>query len=172
MSLFSRKVGFPGIALQADGSIDFTLTPEESRVTDAALAEFKDYLVLKKYSDRIRNGTIAVALSRYAKDLIFAHQSELANADGRLSRDLETVVAKAVAAVWKASSLSPLPIFTFHHAFYLGMLGRAEEAKRLYATFIKQQAAFRPDQVDQYLTNSEGFDVQSAISIATDEISA
>jgi len=109
---------------------------------------------------------IAVALSHYARGLVHAHQAEIVSASGQLSYKLETVLAKAVAAVWKSSSLSPLPIFTFHRASFLRMLGREEEAKRLYASFIKQQAAFHPDQVDEHLITYEGSDIQQALSLA------
>jgi hypothetical protein len=163
---FSNELEFPGVALRRDGSIDFTLTPEEARAADAALAEFKDYIVHPDYADRIRNGTIAVALSHYARDLINAHEAEMAAS----ARTRQKVLTKAIAAVWKASSLSPFPIYTFHRASFLRMLGQEDEAKRLYATFVKQQAAFRPDQVDQHLMTYEAFDVQKALSIATQQI--
>jgi len=162
----SQELKFPGVALQPDGTIDFTLTPEEARAADAALAEFKGYVVHPDYADRIRNGTVAVALSHYARDLIHAHQSKIASANRQVSGKLQSVLAKAIAAVWKASSLSPLPIFTFHRASFLRMLGREDEAKRLYASFLKQQAAFQPDQVDEHLMTYEGFDVEQAVSIA------
>ena len=47
------------------------------------------------------------------------------------------------------------------------MLGQEDEAKRLYASFIKQQAAFHPDQVDERLMTYEGFDIHQALSLAT-----
>ena len=166
---FSRDLKFPGVAVRPDGTIDFTLTPEEARAADLALAEFKGYVVHPDYAERVRNGTIAVALSHYARSLVHAHQSELASDTGQLSPKLQGILAKAVATVWKASSLSPLPISTFHRASFLRMLGRQDEAKRLYATFLRKQAGFQPDEVDQHLITYEGFDVQHAISIATNE---
>jgi hypothetical protein len=163
---FSNELKFPGVTLQPDGTIDFTLTPEEARAADAALAEFKGYVVHPDYADRIRNGTIAVALSHYARDLINANETEMAaSAPVR-----QKVLTKAIAAVWKASSLSSLPIYMFHRASFFLMLGQQDEAKRLYGTFVKQQTAFRPDEVDQHLMTYEAFDVQKALSIATQQI--
>jgi len=163
---FSNELKFPGVALQPDGTIDFTLTPEEARAADAALAEFKGYVVHPDHADQVRNGTIAVALSHYARDLIYAHEAEMSTS----TRARQKVLSKAIAAVWKASSLSPLPIYVFHRASFFRMLGRQDEAKRLYSTFVKQQAGFRPDQVDQHLMTHEGFDVQKALSVATQQI--
>ena len=145
------------------------MTREEAREADAALAEFKGHVVHPDYAERVRNGAIAVALSHYARGLVQVHKDEIASANGQPSRKLQSVLAKAIAAVWKSSSLSPLPIFTFHRASFLRMLGREDQAKRLYSSFIKQQAAFRPDQVDGHLMNYEGFDVQQALSVATHE---
>jgi len=51
---FSREPEFPGVALRPDGTIDFTLTPEEAREADAALAEFKGYAVHPDYAERVR----------------------------------------------------------------------------------------------------------------------
>ena len=167
MGLFSHKLKFPGVALRPDGTIDFTLTPEEAREADAALAELKGYEGHPDYAERIRNGTIAVALSHYAKGLVHAHRSEIAIAKGQPSPKLQSVLAKAIAAVWKSSSLSPLPIFTFHRASFLRMLGQEDEARRFYASFIKQQAAFHPDQIDEHLMTYEGFDIQEALYLAT-----
>lgn len=107
------------------------------------------------------------SITDYARDLVRAHGPEITGISGRLSRRLQTVLAKAIAAVWKASSLSPLPIFTFHRASFLHILGREDEAKRLYATFVKEQTAFRPDQIDELLMTHEGYDVQHALSRAT-----
>jgi hypothetical protein len=168
MSPFSRELKFPGVDLRPDGTIDFTLTAEEAREADSALSEFAGQVVHPDYADRIRNGTIAVALSHYARGLVQSHLSEIAAANGKLPGTLQTVLAKAIAAVWKSSSLCPLPIFTFHRASFLRMLGREDEAKRLFASFIAQQTAFRPDQVDEHLMTYEGFDIKQALACAAE----
>ena len=117
---FSRELEFPGIKFKGDGkTVEFTLTPEEQHEAEAALAEFKEYLVLKKHSERFSNGVIAVALSRYARRILLARRDEFLRATGKLSSELQSVMATAIAAVWKSSIFSPLPILFFIARLFL-----------------------------------------------------
>jgi TPR repeat protein len=65
---FTKSARFPGVKENTDGTIEFELTAGEAREADRALEMFKGLVVHAEAAERIRNGTIAVALARYAKD--------------------------------------------------------------------------------------------------------
>jgi hypothetical protein len=111
---------------------------------------------------------MTISLSNYARELVQPREVEIESANGKVSRELQIVLLKAIAAVWKSFIFSPLPIFTYHRAILLRMLGHEEEAKSLYESFLEQHAAFHPDQVAEHLMTSTGFDIQKAVAIATD----
>jgi len=75
---FSKKSRFPGVKENADGTIEFSLTDEEAREADLALKAFKGLLVHPEAAEKLRNGTTAVALSRYATELVRTHCFDLA----------------------------------------------------------------------------------------------
>jgi hypothetical protein len=161
-----QEMTFPGVKQNADGSIDFALTDDEAAAADLALKEFEGLAIHPDCVDRIRNGTIAVALSRYAERLVVTNGVEITEGGDRPSSKIQLLLAKAIASVWKSYSLYPLPIFTFHRATFCRMLGRDDEAKQLFALFLKQHLEFRPDQVDRILIEFEGFDIEEALMYA------
>jgi hypothetical protein len=64
---------------------------------------FKGLVVHPEAAERIRNGTIAVALARYAKDMVDVHcDIETESERTRRWREIEGTLEKAVAAVWKS----------------------------------------------------------------------
>jgi hypothetical protein len=59
---------------------------------------------------------------------------------------------KAVAAVWKASLISPL--------------GMTEESLRLFALFFAKQCEFEPDTIEEMQMEYEGTDIEYALAVA------
>jgi len=166
---FSKKDRFPGVKINADETIDFTLTNEEASAADLALHQFKDIFVHPEVAEKVRNGTIAVALCRYAKNLL----AEDKTTGGECIRDnrstIQKTLEKAVAAVWKSYSLCPLPIFLYHRAAFLQMLGMKNEARRLFALFLIKQSEFKMDEIDKLLLDYEATDIEHALSRAKGE---
>jgi hypothetical protein len=167
---FSKQRSFPGVKQNADGTIEFSLTEEEARQADLALQSFGGVLVHPEVAERVRNGTIAVALSRYAKDLVAVHCVGVTEPEYKANWPaIRGAIEKAVAAEWKASSLCSLPIFLYHRASFLQMLGMKDEARQLFASFLKRHSEFEMDQVDTSLLNYEGTDIEHALSHAKRE---
>lgn len=167
MWLLSRMQSFPGVKQNADGTIEFSLTDEEAREADLALQAFKGVLVHPEVAERVRNGTIAVALSRYAKDLVAKDCIVVTKPEYEANLPaIQRALEKAVAAVWKSYSLCPLPIFLYHRATFLQMLGMKDEAQQLFASFLKEYSEFRGDHVDKSLIDYEGTDIETALSCA------
>ena len=167
---FSKKQRFPGVKVNTNGTIDFSLTAEERLEVDLAFQAFKGLYAHPDYSEKITNGIRAVALSRYAKNLVDVHigvtKKEFKSNWSAIQRDLE----KAVAAVWKSYSLYPLPIFLYHRAVLLPSLGLRDESLKLFALFLKEHAEFKMDQMDKLLIEYEGTDLNLALSNAKREV--
>src|ERR1700733_8593475 len=109
---FNKSRRFPGVKENADGTIEFELTDGEEREADRALEMFQGLVVHPDAAERVRNGTIAVALARYAKDMV-GLDCDVDTESQRKSRgrDIEATLEKAVASMWKSYSLSPMPIY-------------------------------------------------------------
>ena len=164
---FSKKFRYPGVKENADGTIDFSLTQEEAREADTALKAFEGYVVHPEAAEKLRNGAMAVALCRYAKDMVGFNCTNLTEAEvGSRWSVIRDTLQKAIAAVWKSYSLHALPIFLYHRASFLRFLGQTDEAARLIAQFLCKQSEFRPDQIDEALMKWEGTDITNAIAVA------
>ncbi len=166
---FSKR-RFPGVKQNADGTIDFSLTDEEAREVDNALQSLSGVVVHPDVAERVRNGTIAVALSRYAKDLVAMHCVRVPEPELRTNWPaIRGAIEKAIAAEWKASGLCSLPVFLYHRASFLQMLGMKKEARQLFASFLKKHSECEMDQVNISLLNYEGTDIEHALSHAKRE---
>ncbi len=164
---FSKKEHYPGVKENPDGTIEFSLTDEEAREADLALRTFEGVLVHPEAAERVRSGTIAVALSHYARDLVNTHCVGLTEEQFSSNwSGIRSVLIKAVAAVWKSFSLCPLPIFLYYRAAFLQMLGLGEQSRYLFALFLKKHSEFRAGQIDKLLMEYEGGDIAHALSHA------
>jgi len=173
MWFFSKKLHFPGITQQPDGSIEFTLTDEEANEADSALKAFADVLVHPEVANRVRNGTTAVALSRYARQLVRDQCTGIGESEFKSKWPvIRAALEKAVAAVWKSYSLWPLPIFLYHRACFLQMLNLTDESKKLFAEFLKKQSEFSVESVDKALLAYEDSDVEYTLAHAAKEIAS
>jgi hypothetical protein len=167
---FTKSRQFPGVRENPDGTIEFELTEEEVREADRAFALFKGRVVHGDAAELIRNGTIAVTLSRYAKDLMSLNGDGGTDSDGMAHLpEVSARIEKAVAAMWKAYSLNPMPVYLYHRACYLKMLGMGRESQHLFEMFLKQQPEFKTDEISQLLVNYEGTNIEMALADARGE---
>jgi hypothetical protein len=167
---FSKKPRFPGVKENADGTIDFTLTDDEARKADLALQTFKGLLVHPEVADKVRNGTIAVALSHYANELISTDYHNVTKSEFNAKwPTIQRNIEKAVAAVWKSYSLNPLPVFLYQRAVFLQSLGMKDQSRQIFSLFILKQLEFQADDVDKALMSYEGTDIERALTHARSE---
>ncbi len=175
---FAKKIGyvpengrprFPGITENGDGTISFSLTDEEQHAIDHQFTYFKDIYIHPDAAERVQHGIMAVALSDYAKDLVRARI--VISEEERKAKwpEVRTDIEKAIAAMWKAYSLSPLPIYLYHRGSFLAMLGVHEDAHKLFTLFVKEQSTFNVDDINKALINREGTNLETALSHARDE---
>jgi hypothetical protein len=161
---FSKKRHFPGVEQNSDGTINFALTDEEAHEGDCALKVFKGYAVHPDAADKIRNGTIAVALSRYANELVAFKCDPDSEAELKSNWPvIKETLEKAIAAVWKSYSLYSLPIFLYHRASFFQMLGEKEQAMELFTSFLKKQSEFKVEQIERMLLDYEGTNIEGAL---------
>ena len=133
---FTKRCRFPGVKENRNGTIEFTLTDEEALRADCALDNLAELSLHPEAADRIRNGTIAVALSNYANELVTA-LNDIPESEYRLKwHTIQLTVQKAVAAVWKSYSLYPLPVFLYERAAFMKMLGMQNQAQQLFSQFL------------------------------------
>lgn len=164
---FSRKQRFPGVKPNSDGTIEFSLTDEEAREIELAMKTFEGVLIHPEFAERIPNGTMAVALSHYAKALVAVHCVGVSASEYKANRPaIRGALQKAVAAVWKSYSLCPLPIFLYHRASFFQMLGMRDEARQLFALFLEKHSDFKMDQLDKLQLDYEGTNIEEALSHA------
>lgn len=168
---FSKKRCFPGVEQNSDGTINFSLTDEEALEADRALEMFNGFVVHPDAAEKIRNGTIAVALSRYANELVTFKCDPDSEAELKSNWPvIKQTLEKAIAAVWKSYSLYPLPVFLYHRACFSQLLGEKAEALQLFGSFVKKQAEFKAEQVDKVLLDYEGTSIDNALSQAKREV--
>lgn len=142
----------PGMKINPDESIDFSVTEEEQQAIDDFFKMLEGYVFHPEIADVFPKAGMACALCRYAIDLVkplaaidseVEYKSRQIEIQGRLSR--------ALAATYKASSLFDLPEFTSHLASLNKMAGRTAEARRLEIVYAEKQAMWRPSRLDQIL---------------------
>jgi hypothetical protein len=164
---FSKKHRFPGIEENPDGTINFSLTDDEARKADRALEMFKGYVVHPDAAEKVRNGTIAVALSHYASELVTFKCNPALESNSSV---IKQTLGKAIAAVWKSYNLYPLPIFLYHRATFFQLLGEKNQARQLFASFLKKQTSFKAEQIDKMLLDYEKTNLESALLRAKQEV--
>src|SRR5258708_20201080 len=101
---FSKKIDLYGFRTDENGRPIFDFTVKERRVIDGYLSMFQGMAILEGYQDRVRNLTIARALSEYATD-----QAYLAAQESN-KRGHKLLVNKPVSPAFKAFHISSPPI--------------------------------------------------------------
>ncbi len=155
---FSKKIDLYGFRTDENGRPIFDFTVKERRVIDGYLSMFQGMAILEGYQDRVRNLTIARALSEYATD-----QAYLASQESN-KRGHKLLVNKAVSAAFKACNIYSHPILDYDLACFSMMADRMDVAVQLFRKFLAEQPTFKADQLDNKLI--EGRDVDAAITHA------
>jgi len=161
-----EKHNFPGVKQNIDGTIDFSFSDEEMKEVKKDFGLFKGLYVNSKNLDKIQNMITAVSLSRYAKDLVLNCEDNSESDDQADWQTIQKALEKAVSAVWKSYSLCSFPIFLYHRAVFLQMLGMKNEAHQLFTLFLKRQSTFKMEQIDEVFLDHEGTDIKHAIADA------
>lgn len=159
---FSSKRDLPGIKRESNGELSFTLTAEEEaevqRFFSAMKTASEDEGELYIHPDAHRAMT-AWALIGYSQSEVFRAE----NADpGVLSPD--ECISKALAAVTKAYSLHPLPIYMFDMGCIFEMCGEKSSAESAFSKFLELQRQFRPSDVDKIVLQQR--DIEEAVRYA------
>ena len=68
------------------------------------------------------------------------------------------------------AALDPLPIFLYHRASFLSLLGEKDQSRQIFASFVKEQGEFKVEQIDKVLLDYEGTNIEGALSHAKREI--
>jgi hypothetical protein len=167
---FSNKLRLPGVKQYADGTVEFTLTAEEHHRLAKTVDLFKGTSVDVDTAERI-DGTNAVALSHYAKELLAPYDRMSLPEYGAKWPEVKKTLVKAVAAVWKAYNFYPLPVFIFHRARYMAMLGYDAESRLLFAEFLAAYSGFSSDRISDILLKREGTNIHEAVAHAWQQTS-
>jgi len=131
---FRKKVNPLGFRRDESGALAFDLTPEEQREVDQTMKAFEGYVVNPQYAEEVRCSIIARGLSNYAVSCVLGDQME-----------------EAFAAVTKAYSIFPVPIYLYDGACFLEKMGRAREAADLYRKFLASESAFEATPIQKAL---------------------
>jgi len=62
-----------------------------------------------------------------------------------------------------------MPIYLYHRACFLRMLGMKKEARELFTAFIIRQSGYKTDDISKVLVEYEGSNVEQALLHATRE---
>ena len=159
---FSKKLNLLGFERDKDGNLIFNLTEEEQQEVENTFKLFEGYKVHPDAVDDIQKGTIAFALSNYAKELVVISEME----SQRENR--EKLLDKAMAATAKAYSFYQLPIYLYDLACFMEMGSIIDESKQLFRDFLKKQSNFKPTQLDVLLLRQR--DIDEAIKDAKGKV--
>jgi hypothetical protein len=155
---FSKKIDLYGFRTDENGRPVFDFTAEERRAIDGHLSMVQGMAILEGYQDRVRNLTMARALSEYATDQAYLAAQESSKREHKL------LVNKAVSAAFKACNIYSHPILDYDLACFSMMADRMDVAAQLFRKFLAEQPTFNADQLDNKLI--EGRDVDAAITHA------
>lgn len=149
---FRRKGRLPGLTRDEEGNLAFELTEEEQQAIENTFKIFEGYGVHRDYADDIQKGTMAMALSNYAREQVMMCKME-SQRKNRIK-----LLEKAIAAATKAYSFYQLPIYTYDLACFMEMSGRMDVAKGVFTLFLKQQLDYKPKQIDELFLRERDID--------------
>lgn len=134
----------------------FELTEEEKLEVNKTFDFLKGYAVNPSVADKLKQGLTARGLANYAADQII--NAELPSQ----SAERESSINKAVAAIGKAYSIYPLPIYLYDLACYFELKNMHNEAKRMFGLFLARQAEYKIDQLEQMFLGERNIDEAKA----------
>lgn len=136
MGLLSKLFG----SRDKSAQMTFDLTDDEQVEVNKIFDMFKGYSVHPDIAEKLQHGLIARGLADYAS-------SQILYADIR-KQDSKDYIKKAIASIGKAYSIYQLPIYLFDLASYFELADMESDAKKTYSLFLRQQAAYKYDQLD------------------------
>jgi hypothetical protein len=164
----SFKKDNPAIFQLEHGNLKFSLTDEEKQAIQQMFDYFKkadeEFYVHPQYVDEMRKAVQSQALMSYAKEQIMASDLDCKK------EDKQKLIEKAIAAIVKAYSFYPLPIYLYDLASFMEMSGNMEDAKNTFLHFLKSQADYRPTKIGEILSKSLGRDITYAIRDAEEKL--
>ena len=136
--------GLPGVIRDPDGTLRFEFTEEEQEAVKREFSQFKGpdgepLLVHPEVHDELQNALTARGLWFYADDQV----QEIAIAESRNPEALYN----AAAALAKAYSLYPLPLFLRYFSLLLRKMGEPARADRALAEWRESKPTFKPSQL-------------------------
>lgn len=81
-----------------------------------------------------------------------------------------SLMQKAIRAQVKAYAVYNLPAYLFRAAEMMQAIRDVEQAKRFYGMFLKVQADYTLEKIDEFLLNEMEFDVDDAVSAASEKL--
>lgn len=161
---FNKKKTLPGFSHDEQGNLKFSLTDEESAAIQQMFDSLKqpggEFYVKEEYADDITKGMGSQALMFYARE-----QITFSNLDSNKA-DKQKFIKKAIAAIGKAYSFFPLPIYLYDLACFIELAGNKEAAKNTFREFVKTQSKYRYNKIGEMLLNAQGRDIDEAIKDA------
>ncbi|HSW37700.1 MAG TPA: hypothetical protein VLG37_05035 [Candidatus Saccharimonadales bacterium] len=161
---FSRKKTLPDFGHDQQGNLKFSLTNEEL----AAIQQMFDFLkepggefyVKEEYEGETTKGMSSQALMLYAREQITFSKFDSNKSDKKIS------IEKAIAAISKAYSFFPLPIYLYDLACFMELAGNKEVAKSTFRKFLKRQSEYKMNKIGEILLNAQGRDIEEAVKDA------
>jgi len=165
---FGKKKTLPGITYDEHGNMKFSLTDEEQQAIQQTFDYFKKpdekFYVSPEYVDEMRNALYSQALMSYAREQITASDFD------SQKEHKQKFIEKAIAAIGKAYTFYPLPIYLYDLASFMEMYGNLEAKKNIFLDFLKSQADYKPTKIGEILLKSLGRDIIYAIKDAEQKL--
>lgn len=147
---FKKKRELQGIEKNKEENFTVYLTEEEKQAIDDIFKMFEGYGIHRDYTDDFQKGTIAYALSMYAKEQVMKSETESKKENRKIMLD------KAIAAIMKAYNIYDLPIYIYDMACFMEMADRIDISRNGFREFIKKESEYEPRHIDEaFLKNRD-----------------
>jgi hypothetical protein len=113
---------------------------------------------------KLKDGIVARGLTEYAADLTKEAKQSATH------KDKLRLVSAAINATVKAYNIHHLPVYLFYLAGMFEFIGQTTKATHYFRSFLEAQGNFQADKIDDVFLRQIGFDIQAAVTIATERI--
>ena len=145
----SELIDLPGIQPESDGSIDFSISDDEAQEVSSFFRLLEDYSFHPEIAESIPRLVTAFALCRYSIQLACSLPDPETPEEYQLkSQEITATLMLILAALYKALSIYPTPLFTYHLIHANKLAGRSSEVERLREVKSQQDAKWKPTQLD------------------------
>jgi len=110
---------------------------------------------------KVKDAMIARGLTEYAEELLTMKLRECSS-----SEEAALLMDKAINAQMKAYTIHNLPAYLARVADLFELSGDAAEARKFFSNFLREEAKFKPDEIDTMFLDQPGFDIPKAIALA------